>query len=113
MKLFKSLKRIGSAVPAQTSILQRVCDCGGTPGPTGKCAECQKKRLQRKAQNSELETRNDSSVPKIVYEVLHSPGQPLDSKTLAFMGPRFGHDWFCAKQGEPPASSRGGQSHSI
>lgn len=27
--------------------------------------------------------------------------------------PRFGHDWFCAKQGESPVSSRGGQSHSI
>lgn len=28
--------------------LQRKCACGGTPGPTGECAECRKKRLERK-----------------------------------------------------------------
>jgi hypothetical protein len=32
-------------------------------------------------------------VPKIVYEVLDSPGQPLDEDTRAFMEPRFGHDF--------------------
>jgi hypothetical protein len=31
--------------------------------------------------------------PPIVHEVLRSPGQPLDSKTRAFMEPRFGHDF--------------------
>ena len=31
--------------------------------------------------------------PPIVYEVLNSPGQPLDSATRAFMEPRFGHDF--------------------
>ena len=25
--------------------LQRKCACGGTPGPTGECAECKRKRL--------------------------------------------------------------------
>jgi hypothetical protein len=29
----------------------------------------------------------------IVHEVLSSPGQPLDSATRGFMGPRFGHDF--------------------
>lgn len=33
------------------------------------------------------------AVPAIVNEVLHSPGQPLDSATRAFMEPRFGHDF--------------------
>jgi outer membrane protein OmpA-like peptidoglycan-associated protein len=28
--------------------LQRKCACGGTPGPTGECAECRRKRLQTK-----------------------------------------------------------------
>lgn len=31
-----------SAVPA--AVLQRKCACGGTPGPTGECADCRRKR---------------------------------------------------------------------
>ena len=34
-----------------------------------------------------------SAYPRIVDEVLRSPGQPLDSATRAFMEPRFGHDF--------------------
>src|SRR5438132_1245685 len=26
-------------------VVQRKCACGGTPGPTGECEECRKKRL--------------------------------------------------------------------
>jgi hypothetical protein len=33
------------------------------------------------------------AAPPIVHEVLRSPGQPLDPATLAFMEPRFGHDF--------------------
>jgi hypothetical protein len=33
------------------------------------------------------------TVPPIVYEVLRSPGQPLDPATRAFFEPRFGHDF--------------------
>src|SRR5438552_4372157 len=92
------LRTVTKATPAlfasvPTRILQRKCACGGTPGPSGECEECRKKKLQRKTRNSELETRNDSEVPTIVHEVLRSPGQPLDPATLAFMEPRFGHDF--------------------
>lgn len=41
--------------------------------------------LQRKATNH--------TEPPIVHEVLHFPGQPLDSATRTFMEPRFGHDF--------------------
>ena len=34
-----------------------------------------------------------TAVPPIVNEVLRSPGQPLDPATLAFIEPRFGHDF--------------------
>jgi hypothetical protein len=34
-----------------------------------------------------------ATLPPIVEEVLHSPGQPLDPVTRAFMEPRFGHDF--------------------
>jgi hypothetical protein len=82
-----------SFTPPRNGLLQRKCACGGTPGPTGECEECRKKRLQRKARNSELGTRNDSDVLPIVHEVLRSPGRPLDAETRAFMEPRFGHDF--------------------
>jgi hypothetical protein len=65
-------------------LLQRKCACGGTPGPTGECEECRKKRLQRKPWNPEVETRNDFPVPPIVHEVLRSPGDRLDPAGRAF-----------------------------
>jgi len=33
------------------------------------------------------------AVPPIVYDVLRSPGRPLDEETRAFFEPRFGHDF--------------------
>lgn len=71
--------------------LQRKCACGGTPGSSGECEGCRKKRevkLQRRAAGPEPD-----KVPPIVHEVLRSPGQPLDAGTRAFMEPRFGHDF--------------------
>jgi hypothetical protein len=32
-----------SYTPVRNSLLQRKCACGGTPGPSGKCAECREK----------------------------------------------------------------------
>ena len=37
-----------SSAPGTRRILQRKCACGGTPGPSGECAECKRKRLQSK-----------------------------------------------------------------
>jgi hypothetical protein len=34
-----------------------------------------------------------AAVPPIVYDVLRSPGQPLNAATRAFFEPRFGHDF--------------------
>jgi hypothetical protein len=33
----------------RSGLLQRKCACGGTPGPTGECEECRKKRLSLQA----------------------------------------------------------------
>src|ERR1051325_967201 len=79
-----------SLTRARNNLLQRKCTCGGTPGPTGECEACRKKRLQRKIDNRE---HNQSPAPPIVYEVLRSPGQRLDGETRAFMEPRFGHSF--------------------
>jgi hypothetical protein len=84
-------------------LLQRKCACGGSPGPSGECEECRKKReaglLQRKslgfattAQCSTLNPRR-SEVPPLVHEVLRTTGRPLDGAVRDFMEPRFGHDF--------------------
>jgi uncharacterized protein DUF4157 len=38
--------------PAASPLLQRKCACGGTPGVSGECEECQEKHLQLKASSS-------------------------------------------------------------
>jgi hypothetical protein len=67
--------------------------CGKTAETTEECAECRERRLsnRRNGGNFEPETRNNSSLPPIVREVLRSPGQPLDTPTHALMKRRFGH----------------------
>jgi hypothetical protein len=83
----------------QRGFLQRKCACGGTPGATGECEACGKKKLQRRLGNLTAASSlnhslsNASQIPPIVHEVLRSPGQPLDAATRAFMEPRFGHDF--------------------
>lgn len=83
-------------------MLQRTCACGQHTIAGGECAECRNKRLslQRRAINQAEPT----TVPPIVHEVLHSPGQPLDAAKRAFMEPRFGHD-FSRIPIHPPAVS--------
>ena len=82
---------VPSSAPTPGSLLQRRCACGGTPGPTGECAGCRTKRLglRRKATNRAA----TPSVPRVVHEVLRSPGRPLDAAARVFMEPRFGHDF--------------------
>ena len=72
-----------------TSLLQRKCACGGTPGVDGECAECRKTRLQRRASNH----AKPETAPPIVHETLSSPGQPLDRPMQAAMEQRLGHDF--------------------
>ena len=45
--------------------------------------------LRRPAENR----HEPETVPPVVYEVLKSPGRPLEKKTRAFFEPRFGHDF--------------------
>lgn len=78
-----------ASVPSR--LLQRSCACGGTPGASGECAECHKKRLgvQRKAAG----VGGAGIAPPIVHEVLRSSGQPLDKRVRGLLEPRFGHDF--------------------
>lgn len=87
-----------SFTATRSGLLQRKCACGGTPGPSGECESCRRKRLQRQSRKGSPSPVSDqpalgSDVPAIVSEVLRSPGQPLDIAARGFMEPRFGHDF--------------------
>jgi hypothetical protein len=96
-----------SFTSARSALLQRKCACGGTPGPSGECEACRRKKLQRKSKNSGLEAQNDVGVPPIVHEVLPAAGRPLDAGTRAFFEPRFGHDFSQVPLNSPGYSSDG------
>ncbi len=88
-----------SFTPAPSGLLQRKCACGGSAGLEGECEECRKEREAESIGGSQTLQRGAASrtepteVPPIVYDVLRSPGQPLDFETRAFFEPRFGHDF--------------------
>jgi hypothetical protein len=84
-------KPTSSFTPVSSRLLQRKCACGGSAGLTGKCSECENKRLtlQRRATGQS----EPDKVPPIVHEVLRSPGQPLEQGNRALMESRFGHDF--------------------
>jgi hypothetical protein len=70
--------------------LQRKCSCGSGV-KEGECKECNEKEvaMQRKSDGG----TGPSLAPRIVHEVLRSPGQMLDQPTRRYMEPRFGHDF--------------------
>ena len=53
-----------SLTPARGGLLLRKCACGGTPGPTGECAECRGERLALQRRPSGR-TRSDAGTLKI------------------------------------------------
>ena len=92
----QQVARMPALRPSQNMILQRKCACGGSSETEGECAECKAKRegtLQRRAPNQGVSPTRANAAPPIVYDVLRSPGQPLDAGTRALMEPRFGYDF--------------------
>jgi peptidoglycan hydrolase-like protein with peptidoglycan-binding domain len=84
-----------SFTPMSRPMLQRKCACGGTPGASGECAACKKKReaSQGMLQRAASSTGPVNEVPGIVHDVLRSSGQPLETGTREFMESRFGQDF--------------------
>lgn len=88
----QAINTIPCTNPLVSGVLQRKCACGNHTMAGEECAECQNKKqiLQRKSHSS----RGGADViPSIVHEVLHSPGQPLDTGSSAFFESRYGHDF--------------------
>jgi hypothetical protein len=65
---------LNSRLSSAVGLLQRKCACGGTPGPTGECEACRKKRLslQRRTGNLELGTRDDSVTRTLLSQQVSS-----------------------------------------
>ena len=74
-------------------ILQRKCACGVQAKVGGTCSECDEKQKMRLLQRKSTTGCEFEEVPSIVYDVLRSPGQPLDPETRAIMEPQFGQDF--------------------
>lgn len=76
----------------EARLLRRSCSCGRHTIAGGTCHECStaEKPVARRAK---LGSSTSDSVPDSVHAVLRSPGQQLDSRTVAAMKPHFGRDF--------------------
>jgi len=66
--------------------------CSCSPGEE-MCEECQQEQSAPAIQRRASSPSAPPHVPRIVSDVLRSPGHPLDSATRAFFEPRFGRDF--------------------
>lgn len=81
-----------TACPSRSrGVLQRSCACGGTPGPTGECAQCRRKRLGLQRESTSALARGKA--PRSVHGVIRSGGRPLDDRTRTDMESRLGFDF--------------------
>ncbi len=84
-------RRSNASSGAAVALLQRTCACGQHTVGGEECEQC--KGRQQQLQRESAWPTAQGHAPPIVHEVLHSPGQPLDRETRAFMEPHFGHDF--------------------
>jgi hypothetical protein len=81
-----------SFTPVNGGVLQRQCACGQQTIAGAECVGC-KEKSRTTLQRHVAGQAESNPVPPIVYEVLRSPGQPLDAATRTFMEPRFGRSF--------------------
>jgi Domain of unknown function (DUF4157) len=89
-----------AAAGGGTAGVRRKCSCGETRAECrGDHADEEHGTVHRKPAGPQVSRLGSSpassgmTAPRIVHEVLNSPGRPLDSATRAFMEPKFGHDF--------------------
>ena len=66
--------------PMATGMLQRKCSCGPRARANDICDSCEAKEKETYCRRKAPSFRDVGEVPPIVYDVLRSPGQPLDSE---------------------------------
>lgn len=86
------LRSYTRAAISQSMVLQHKYPCGSGKS-SDSCTNCGEKDYRLKLQRNANSDRDGGESPQIVYDVLRSSGQPLDSDTRAFSEPRFGHDF--------------------
>lgn len=63
-------RSITPIIPKRSSLLQRKCACGGTPGPTGECAACRRKRMLTQSAFHQRESLTDEKKPNRKSELM-------------------------------------------
>ena len=83
--------------------------CSCSPGEE-MCEECQQKQSQPTINRRASAPSAPAHVPRIVSDVLRSPGHPLDAATRAFFEPRFGRDFSSVRVHTGPAAASSARS---
>src|SRR5271168_1673763 len=74
------------------------------------CEECQQNQSSPAILRSASTHSTPAHVPRIVSDVLSSPGHPLDPATRAFFEPRFGHDFSAVRIHTGPGAASSARS---
>lgn len=80
--------RLLNRSPSSRGLLERSC-CAGT----AKCDDCARKSGEGSPAPTWVAGSENNVAPRLVHEVLSSPGATLASDAVAFMEPRFGYDF--------------------
>lgn len=81
------------AAQAPSGVLHRRCSCGGTPGPTGECAECRRRRkraLQPKLRVNRPGDRYEREADRVADRVMRAPRPAAAPLTLTPVVQRAG-----------------------
>lgn len=73
--------------PGRGALLRRKCACGGS---AHSCEDC--RRQLSTLRHCAASVSESAPAPRVVCDVLGSPGRPLDDASRAYFEPRFGHD---------------------
>jgi hypothetical protein len=88
----KQPPKMPAVTPDEDVKLHRKCGCNHKTTAEGECETC-KKKCESKLQRAPVNAQRTGEVPDMVYNVLQSPGHPLDPAIRRFMEPRFEHDF--------------------
>ncbi len=83
MRLYGQAK-LTSMAPVPLGLLQRKCACGGTPGPTGECAACRRKRpgIQPKLTINQPGDKYEREADRVAEQVMRMPEPHLQRLEL-------------------------------
>jgi hypothetical protein len=83
-----------SSIPVRSGVVQRMCNCGGIPGPTGKCTACRRRSVQAQSGTrndtrlsvSKPNDRSEREAVQIAERVIRMPNGPARPEMLLQAG---------------------------